>query len=105
MFPANQIVGQSPAVRAAIRAHYYAARPRPRIIQSPPGIIRAGPIVAFVGYVESTDHHAYHPMANHHDPVLVATELVVLVVFILAAGKLIRVVFSDPFPKELLDGA
>jgi len=62
-------------------------------------------MVAFVGYVESTDHHAYHLMANHHDPVMVATEFVVLVVFILAAGKLVRVVLSHPFPKELLDGA
>jgi hypothetical protein len=36
---------------------------------------------------------------------MLATELVVVVLFILVAGRLVRVFLSEPITKELPDGA
>jgi hypothetical protein len=44
-------------------------------------------------------------MPNKHDPVMLAGDFLVLVVVLIMFGRLVRVFLSDPFPKELVNGA
>jgi hypothetical protein len=67
----SRVVGQSAAIQAAIRQHYY-EQPRSSRIIAPP----IAPVVipvAFMSMVEGAEQF-WHVRGDHHDPIVLVTD-------------------------------
>lgn len=95
----------NPAVHQAIRQPYYAPVRQPQIIGPPPAVLYVAPPV--IALIQPATTHAYrevepalHPSLDHHDPVVLTTDLgfvgVFLVVLIIGFTRVIVRVVLRP---------